>query len=475
MSGMPTKMGATKDFLIAAPLPAQTETYTVISHGFVIDKALETLKNKGFEVRKEFYRCNQGASVAQGVYHLNFSQDKDLGMMFAWSNSYDKSMRFRCTIGGYEYQSNNMLISNNISTWGRKHTGTADQETALTIEGQIEAAEDYFKQLVHDKNAMKEIVLTEAKRAELMGKVFFVNELLTTEQLSLVKQQFKKPNFTYGVGTDTVWFMYNCILLALQRSHPSTWMEQQRLMHWFMTSEFDIMPLSFTAAEKEILAGAALVDHDLPKGVQLRLFDEKVVEVESIPAAEPVVSDPIAPEVIDEIYEEAKEVHGEVLERLDGVSKPEELTTPFTSDGNPGIDGTSFTLTVHKSDFPEPSIEIIDNLTVSSSEVDVPTITDMIDLNKVIVIPCPEMDVSQCVDPAHLINEISMEISPEVEAVIELKTVVEEEVTQAAGVPVQEEPMVDDMSWPCAKCGEFQGPEAVYYPGQLCEKCYEPK
>src|ERR1019366_4018691 len=91
----------TQDYLINAALPVQTETYTVISHGDVIKKTKEVLAAKGFEIERELYRCNDGAQVAQGVYHLKYGDDPDMGMMFAWSNSYDKTMRFKCSIGGY--------------------------------------------------------------------------------------------------------------------------------------------------------------------------------------------------------------------------------------------------------------------------------------------------------------------------------------------------------------------------------------
>lgn len=411
----------TKDYLIAAPLPAQTETYTVIAHEFVINKTLELLGLKGFDVNHELYRCNEGAQIAQGVYHLNYTKDPDMGLMFAWSNSYDKTQKFRCAIGGYVFLSNNRIISNNNTNWARKHTGTADQETVDTIQEQIDGAEVMFKQLVYDKNCMKEIIVPETLRAELMGRIYFINELLTVEQLTLVKEQFRRPTYDYGVDKDSLWAMYNAILFSLQKANPRTWMDQQRLLHWFLTDNFNIMPQVFTQAEQEILNGTEPVDHDLPKGVQLRLFneEEKVILVE-VPAE--------------------KTIPVEAVE--------EEITSPFTSDGNINIEDMTPGEVRHSKPYNDQGLILCNtvictdapvvNLTVSGSEEDVP----------------------QSEEAAHLIDEISTEIGPDLETLIELKT--------------EAEGLIDEMTWNCVKCGELQGPDAVFYPGQLCNKCYEP-
>ena len=82
----------TQEYLINAPLPQATATYTVIPHKDVIDLVKKGLAEKGFGIERELYRCNLDAQVAQGVYHLKYGNDPDMGLMFAWSNSYDKSM-----------------------------------------------------------------------------------------------------------------------------------------------------------------------------------------------------------------------------------------------------------------------------------------------------------------------------------------------------------------------------------------------
>ena len=51
---MPRKIGSvTRQTLVNAPLPEATDTYTVISHNFVMTNILKILEENGFEVKEE--------------------------------------------------------------------------------------------------------------------------------------------------------------------------------------------------------------------------------------------------------------------------------------------------------------------------------------------------------------------------------------------------------------------------------------
>ena len=45
-----------------------------------------------------------------------------------------------------------------------------------------------------------------------------------------------KPSFFHNGGKDTLWSFYNHVTLALQQSHPRTWMEDQRILHYFIST-----------------------------------------------------------------------------------------------------------------------------------------------------------------------------------------------------------------------------------------------
>ena len=230
----------TKEYLTSVALPNHAESYTVISHEFIINHTMEQLALHGFTVEKETYRSNSDGSIAQGIYYINYDKDPEIGLMFAWSNSYNKLMRFKCAMGGYVFICMNGIVAGDMGSYGRKHLGTADTETIKAIIEQISNADIYFDRIVADKDTMKKITLTERKQAELLGILYAEYELLTNEQISIVKQQMDKPSYDYNCEINSLWAFYNHVTYALKKSHPRDWMDDQRKFHWFVAFEFDL-------------------------------------------------------------------------------------------------------------------------------------------------------------------------------------------------------------------------------------------
>lgn len=286
-------VSATKEFLMAAALPTyEGDSYTVIPHEFVIQETINNLKAHGFGVKQELYRCNQNANIAQGIYHLDYSDDPEMGMMFAWSNSYDKSMRFKCAIGGYVFVCSNGMVSGDMGTWGRKHTGSADSETTETIQQQIGKAKQYYKQLVYDKESMKDIMISNTVRAQLVGRLYFEEDLLNTEQLTLIKHQMHTPKYDYNADPKSLWALYNHITLSLHKAHPKDWLDHQRLVHWFFTQEYGIKPL--------------VLEESIPTEVPVEKLE--VIETKE---STPVVESVIAPAKQVDLEDAIKEAESE--------------------------------------------------------------------------------------------------------------------------------------------------------------------
>ena len=238
---MPRKIQeSTKDYLVNVPLPQHAASYTVISHKSIMDYAVAELSAQGFSVVEEQYRATHDGQIAQGVYKLNYAKDNELSLMFAWSNSYNKQVRFRCVVGGFINGNGTVMITGDMGNYARKHTGNADQETIDNMKAQVTNAYMYYDMLLNAKEAMKKITLSTRRKAELLGILFADVSILTTEQASMVRQQIDKPSFFYSGGTDTLWSFYNHVTYALQQSHPRTWLEDQRLLHWFIESEYDL-------------------------------------------------------------------------------------------------------------------------------------------------------------------------------------------------------------------------------------------
>ena len=233
---MPKKIqDCTKAHLISIDLPVHGDSYTVISHESVMDYVFTELATAGFVVTTEEYRATADGQIAQGIYKLNYNNDPELNMMFAWTNSYNKQVRFKCGVGAYINNTGTVMVCGDMGSWARKHTGTADTETIATIKEQIAGAQMYYDQLVSDKEQMKTIVLNKRRQAQMLGILFAEYQIITTEQASMIRNQMDRPSHVYD-DSNSLWAFYNYVTIALQHSHPKTWMEDQRVLHYFMSS-----------------------------------------------------------------------------------------------------------------------------------------------------------------------------------------------------------------------------------------------
>jgi hypothetical protein len=233
---MPKKIAeCTKAHLVSVALPNHAATYTVISHQSVIDYVYTELATAGFSVVDEEFRSTADGQIAQGVHKLSFNSDPELSMMFVWTNSYNKQVRFKCGVGAYINLTGTTMVCGDMGNWARKHTGTADEETIKTIQEQIANAHMYYNQLAADKELMKTVILNKRRQAQMLGILFAEYQILTTEQASMIRNQMERPSHVF-TDSNSLWAFYNYITIALQHSHPKTWMEDQRVLHYFISS-----------------------------------------------------------------------------------------------------------------------------------------------------------------------------------------------------------------------------------------------
>ena len=287
---MPKRISeCSKAHLINVPLPQHGSTYTVIGHQFVIDYVHQALALAGFNILHEEYRCTADGQIAQGIHKLAYNSDPELSMMFAWTNSYNKQIKFKCIVGAYIETTSTVMVSGDMGVWIRKHMGTADTETKDTIDEQIKNAHQYYNQLLSDKNEMIDKTLDIRKKAQLLGILFAEYGILTTEQASIVKNFIDRPmkNFT---NPDSLWTFYNAITIALQQSHPRTWMEDQRVLHYFIDSIYKFPKQVFTAPVAVV--EPTEIEEDVVDPDQMTIFD--IIEEEEIAVCPPPVEEPEA-------------------------------------------------------------------------------------------------------------------------------------------------------------------------------------
>jgi hypothetical protein len=235
----------TRNYLENAPLPNHGKSYTVISHKQVIDSTKQLLEDSGFIIQKELYRANMDANVAQGIYHIlpintvdpTIMEEKELGMMFAWTNSYDKSTRFQCAIGAYVMVCHNGMVAGDMMNFRRKHTGSADHDIRMQISNQIKNAEKYYKRILNDRDAMRNTELSLQEQAEIAGRLYINEDILDAAQMSCVKAELEKPSYDYQCDQQNAWTFYNHVTHALKKAHPRDWLSDSQNFHDFMTAK----------------------------------------------------------------------------------------------------------------------------------------------------------------------------------------------------------------------------------------------
>jgi hypothetical protein len=346
---MPKRISeCSKAHLINVPLPQHGSTYTVISHQFVIDYVHQALTAAGFIILHEEYRCTADGQIAQGIHKLAYNSDPELSMMFAWTNSYNKQIKFKCIVGAYIETTSTVMVSGEMGVWIRKHMGTADTETKDTIDEQIQNAHQYYNQLLSDKNEMVEKTLDIRKKAQLLGILFAEYGILTTEQASIVKNFIDRPMKNFA-NPDSLWTFYNTITIALQQSHPRTWMEDQRVLHYFIDSIYKFPKQVYTApvavtepvedVVEEIVTPEA--SEEIPDPNQISIFDVIAeVEEEEMAVCPPPAEVIEEPEVESEFA--AEDNIDEVIQYTDPAGntfEPSVVNTPAPK-AEPTIDAT---------------------------------------------------------------------------------------------------------------------------------------
>ncbi len=235
----------TQVFLENQPLPNHGKSYTVVSHKEVIENTKKLLEDSGFTIRRELYRANMNAQVAQGVYHIypsrsiddNIVNENELGMMFAWTNSYDRSKSFQCAIGAYVMVCSNGMMCGDMMNFKRKHTGTAGHDIAMQLSNQIKNGEKHYTRILNDRDSLKNVTLTNREQSELLGRLFADDEIITSSQVSIIKKEMKKPSFNYDCLDDNAWAFYNHVTHSLKVSPPRDWMQDSQNFHDFMMNE----------------------------------------------------------------------------------------------------------------------------------------------------------------------------------------------------------------------------------------------
>lgn len=229
--------GAGYNRAMSAPIPARTETYSPISHRFFLDSIANEINNDGgLEVTGQRIYTNLSGQKLVGytsVKHRGMESDPEFGleMLVGYKNSYDKSMAAALAAGLNVMVCGNGVVSGDMLSFTRKHTGTIQEELTQKIKEAVIAMKEGFGNLVLEIDIMKDYQLTTKQKAELMGVMYFEENMVTPNQLSVIKKEMTDSEHFKG---ESLWDLYNNVTESFKSSHPLNHIEDHMNLHEFM-------------------------------------------------------------------------------------------------------------------------------------------------------------------------------------------------------------------------------------------------
>jgi hypothetical protein len=229
----------TRDVLFKIPVPEETKTYAPVSHKAILRRVDTQLQKQGFTVRGEYFNASKNGNRVVGIMDIIHPHNTDLGMRFVWINSYDKSRAVAFAAGGLAWVCLNGLITGDIK-FVRKHTGTVLQEITTKIKETTSLLNTTFVSIEKQSEQMKEITISRKAASELLGRLFVEEEILNTNQLTIVKRELIKPTFDI-FRHNNLWSFYNGVTYALKSTHPNFYLATHKNFHQFIEKEFELI------------------------------------------------------------------------------------------------------------------------------------------------------------------------------------------------------------------------------------------
>ena len=208
--------GSTESYLCDPSLiPSHGGRYKVITNKSILDTVRVELAAAGLIVDRELFSSN--GKVTVGNHYMSYGTDPNIGIVFTWVNSYDKSTKFHCSVGLHFKDTDGVMITSDMAFFMRKHTGTADVEMVDNVKKQIGHTDSFYNELLRRKTALEKVLINKDQCGEVMGKTF-MNDYLKADQLTTSKYYYDK----LFVKSDEIslWDAYVGLAYSIQHSHP---------------------------------------------------------------------------------------------------------------------------------------------------------------------------------------------------------------------------------------------------------------
>ena len=209
--------------------PERTDTYVPILHKDFAELVLETSDKQGFRVRNTNYDVAREGNIMRGIFAF-VGDDPLMDMQVGILNSYDKSKKVTIGLGSQVFICQNGMVSADY-TMKRKHTGSVEDDIKYMIEEGMKRLYDEYRRNIEVREKLSSIEIAKSRYAELIGRMFIEENIITSTQLNIVKKEFEESKL---FPEPTAWSMYNHVNQALKFGHPADYINQHINLHNFM-------------------------------------------------------------------------------------------------------------------------------------------------------------------------------------------------------------------------------------------------
>jgi hypothetical protein len=209
--------------------PERTDTYVPILHKDFAELVLESGNKQGFSIRNTNYDVAREGNIMRGIFAF-IGDDSAMDMQVGILNSYDKSKKVTIGLGSQVFICQNGMVSADY-TMKRKHTGSVEEDIKYMIEEGMKRLYDEYRRNIEVRERLSKVEVTKSRYAELIGRMFIEEGIITSTQLNIVKKEFEGSKL---FPEPTAWSMYNHVNHALKVGHPADYITQHVELHKFM-------------------------------------------------------------------------------------------------------------------------------------------------------------------------------------------------------------------------------------------------
>ena len=221
-----------RNTMLSAPIPQETKTYKPVSHQELIDLTLESIYQSGYKLESQNYSTAREGNVANGRYTIANVADSEMKLQIGWQNSYDRSLSLKFALGTSIIICSHGMVKGDHGAFRKKHQGDIQTFTPSAISEYIKGGGDAFQTLQSDRDALKQYEATDKVQAEVIGRLFLQEEIISSSQMNIIKKELNVPTHNYG-AQGSMWELYNNVTFAMKQSHPSDWMQDHIDVHNF--------------------------------------------------------------------------------------------------------------------------------------------------------------------------------------------------------------------------------------------------